>query len=209
MMGAPSYGRFGGTSVTGPCDAVERASHASIYCPALRRSRAAREPAVRVSQNRPEDLDPAQELRPVSEGRPMTTAAPASPSSTPRPLTAIASGIGLIVAVLCLPLVLLMGGPLNGWILGVVLWSANWWLQLWTAKLITDANPTTAVGLVGLSFIARAWLTAIILFVIALRYDEQIGLTAGVIFLVAFTCDLGGRTVLYAINQRERRDTPR
>ena len=139
----------------------------------------------------------------------MTTAAPAPTSSTPRPLTAIASGIGIIVAVLCLPVVLLMGGPLNGWVLGVVLWSANWWLQLWTAKLIGDANPTTAVGLVGLSFIARAWLTAIILFVVALRYDEAIGLTAGVIFLVAFTCDLGGRTVLYAINQRARSDTPR
>ncbi len=139
----------------------------------------------------------------------MTTAAPASSSSTPRPLTAIASSIGLIVAVLTLPFVLLMGGPLNGWILGVVLWSANWWLQLLTGRLVADANPTTAVGLAGLSFISRAWLTAIILFVIALRYDEEIGLTAGVIFLVAFTCDLGGRTVLYAINQRARSDTPR
>jgi hypothetical protein len=139
----------------------------------------------------------------------MTTAAPAPTSSTPRPLTAIASGIGIIVAVLTLPFVLLMGGPLNGWILGVVLWSANWWLQLLTGRLVADANPTTAVGLAGLSFISRAWLTAIILFVIALRYDEEIGLTAGVIFLVAFTCDLGGRTVLYAVNQRERSDTPR
>ena len=139
----------------------------------------------------------------------MTTAAPAPTSSTPRPLMAIASGIGIIVAVLTLPFVLLMGGPLNGWILGVALWSANWWLQLLTGKLAADANPTTAVGLAGLSFISRAWLTAIILFVIALKYDEQIGLTAGVIFLIAFTCDLGGRTILYAINQRERKDTPR
>ena len=139
----------------------------------------------------------------------MTTAAPATTSSTPRPVTAIASGIGIIVAVLTLPFVLLMGGPLNGWILGVALWSANWWLQLLTGRLVADANPTTAVGLAGLSFISRAWLTAIILFVIALRYDEEIGLTAGVIFLVAFTCDLGGRTVLYAINQRARSDTPR
>lgn len=139
----------------------------------------------------------------------MTTAAPAPTSSAPRPLTAIASGIGIIVAVVTLPFVLLLGGPLNGWILGVVLWSVNWWLQLLTGRLTSDANPTAAVGLAGLSFISRAWLTAIILFVIALRYDEEIGLTAGVVFLIAFTCDLGGRTVLYAINQRARRDTPR
>ncbi len=139
----------------------------------------------------------------------MTTAAPATPATSPRPVTVIASGIGIIVAVLTLPFVLLMGGPLNGWILGVLLWSANWWLQLLTGKLVAESNPTAAVGLAGLSFISRAWLTAIILFVIALKYDEQIGLTAGVIFLVAFTCDLGGRTVLYAINQRARSDTPR
>ena len=139
----------------------------------------------------------------------MTTAAPAPTSSTPRPLTAIASGIGIIVAVLTLPFVLLMGGPLNGWILGVALWSANWWLQLLTGKLAADANPTTAVGLAGLSFISRAWLTAIILFVIALRYDEQIGLTAGAVFLVAFTCDLVGRTILFALRQSATQDTPR
>jgi hypothetical protein len=140
----------------------------------------------------------------------MTTAAAAPTSATtPRPVIFIASGIGLIVAVLSLPIVLLMGGPLNGWIVGVALWSANWWLQLMTYKLSVNSSATAAVGISGLSFITRAWLTAIILFIIALRYDEEIGLTAGCIFLVAFTCDLAGRTVLYAINERATRDTPR
>jgi hypothetical protein len=139
----------------------------------------------------------------------MTTAAPASASSTPRPVRAIASGIGIIVAVLCLPVVLLAGGPLNGWIVGVLLWSANWYLQLLTGKIAMNSNATVAVGLSGISFISRAWLTAIVLFVIALKYDEDIGLTAGVIFLVAFTCDLAGRTALFAMNQRINKDTPR
>ena len=134
----------------------------------------------------------------------MTTAAPAPTSTTPRPVTAIASGIGLIVAVLCLPVVLLLGGPLNGWILGVVLWSANWWLQLLTAQArASTRRRRRPSGMSGISFISRAWLTAIILFVIALKYDEQIGLTAAGVFLVAFTCDLAGRTALFAMNQRE------
>jgi hypothetical protein len=139
----------------------------------------------------------------------MTVAATAPTPEGPRPLTAIASGIGLIAAVLTLPVVLLVGGPLNGWVLGVVLWSANWSLQLLTGKLAMNVSPTAAVGLAGLSFISRAWLVAIILFVIALNYDEQIGLTAGAVFLVAFTCDLAGRTVLYAMRQRVVKDTPR
>src|SRR5262249_41978272 len=117
--------------------------------------------------------------------------------------------IGLIVAVLSLPVVLLLGGPLNGWVVGVLLWAANWYLQLLTGKLVMHTSPTAAVGLSGISFISRAWLTAIVLFVIALSYDRVIGLTAAPLFLVAFTCDLAGRTVLYALNQRDTRDVPR
>lgn len=139
----------------------------------------------------------------------MTVEAGASSPEGPRSLTAVASAIGLIVAVLTLPIVLLAGGPLNGWVLGVVLWAANWSLQLLTGKLVVNASPTAAVGLAGVSFISRAWLVAIILFVIALNYDEQIGLTAGAVFLVAFTCDLAGRTVLFALRQRAAKDTPR
>lgn len=139
----------------------------------------------------------------------MTVAATAPTSDAPRPLVALASGIGIIVAVLTLPVVLLAGGPLNGWVLGVALWSANWSLQLLTGKLAMNATPTAAVGLSGISFISRAWLVAIVLFVIALRYDEEIGLTAGCVFLVAFTCDLAGRTALFAMRQRATKDTPR
>jgi hypothetical protein len=208
-MGTASCGIFGGTNV--PRGAIplptlsERGYTAPRFVgPVLRANRldALTEPTG--------GFDPATELRPVhDEGRPMTTAAPVPTSTTPRPVTAIASGIGLIVAVLCLPVVLLLGGPLNGWILGVVLWSANWWLQLLTAKLAINSSPTAAVGMSGISFISRAWLTAIVLFVIALKYDEQIGLTAAGVFLVAFTCDLAGRTALFAMNQREKKDTPR
>ena len=78
--------------------------------------------------------------------------------------------------VLCLPVVLLAGGPLNGWIVGVALWSANWALQIFTGKIAINSSPTAAVGLSGISFISRAWLTAIILFVIALQYDKTVGL---------------------------------
>lgn len=138
------------------------------------------------------------------------TAVATSPSpDIPRVATFIASGAGLIAAVLTLPVVLLLGGPLNGWVLGMVLWSVNWYLQLLTGKLALNATPTAAVGLSGISFISRAWLTAIILFVIALKYDKTIGLVAAGVFLVAFTCDLAGRTALFAINQRATKDTPR
>lgn len=136
----------------------------------------------------------------------MTVTAPPPPSG-PRPVEAIASGIGVIVAVLTLPVVLLLGGPLNGWVLGLVLWSANWGLQIMTAKLALEQSPTMAVGMSGISFISRAWLVAIVLFVIALKYDETIGLVAAGVFLAAFTCDLAGRTVLFALRSKTREGT--
>lgn len=134
---------------------------------------------------------------------PVTTGASA-PADTP--LVRAASLIGLVVAVLALPVVLLAGGPFTGWVLGLVLWLANWAIQLLTAKHALDLSATAAVGVSGVSFIARAWLVAIVLFVVALRFSEPVGLAAAGVFLAAFTCDLGGRTILYSIQQKLRQD---
>ena len=138
----------------------------------------------------------------------MTVAAPPAPTTAPPAdsnLVRAASGIGLIVALLTLPVVLLAGGPFTGWVLGVVLWAANWTVQLLTAKYALNLQATAAVGVSGVSFIARAWLVALVLFVVALRFSEPVGLTAAAVFLAAFTCDLGGRTILFSIQQKMRK----
>ena len=138
----------------------------------------------------------------------MTVAAPPAPTSVPPAdsnLVRAASSIGLIVALLTLPVVLLAGGPFTGWVLGVFLWGANWAAQLLTAKYALGLQATAAVGVSGVSFIARAWLVALVLFVTALRFDETVGLTAAAVFLAAFTCDLGGRTILFSIQQKMRK----
>lgn len=133
----------------------------------------------------------------------MTLAAPVSHEM--RPLRIAASVIGLVIVALALPFVLLAGGPLNGWILGALLWIANWSVALWMGRLTTGLEPTYAVGLAGISFIARAWLVAGVLFVVALRYSEPIALTAAGVFIFAFTFDLFGRTILFSINEKLRR----
>ncbi len=138
----------------------------------------------------------------------MTVAAPPAPSSAPLADSTVAraaSAIGVLVALLTLPVVLLAGGPFTGWVLGVVLWIGNWTLQLMTAKYALGLQATAAVGVSGVSFIARAWLVALVLFIVALRFDETVGLTAAAVFLAAFTCDLGGRTILFSIQQKMRK----
>lgn len=123
--------------------------------------------------------------------------------TVPSAVAFVASTIGIIVAVLALPVVLLLGGPAEGWMLGVVLWCVNWAGHIFTAKAAQRTSAVAAVGMSGVSFISRAWLTAIILFIVALKYSETVGLTAAAVFLVAFTCDLMGRTILFATTQKQ------
>lgn len=117
-------------------------------------------------------------------------------------MTALLSGIGLIVGVLTLPVVLVAGGHWSGWFIGFLLWCINWGIANAAARWTFGLSATAAVGMSGVSFIARAWLTALVLFVIALRYSEEAGLIAAGVFITCFTFDLLGRTALYA--QRSR-----
>lgn len=132
----------------------------------------------------------------------MTVASPTQ--SAVRPLVFAASAIGLIVGGLSLPVVLFAGGPLTGWVLAMVLWALNWGAQLAVGRLAVDMPATMAVGVSGISFIGRAWLTAIILFVVALKYSEPVGLTAAGVFLAAYTFDLMGRTLLFTVREKTR-----
>lgn len=118
--------------------------------------------------------------------------------------TFLLSVIGFVAALLCLPIVLLAGGPIEGWLLGVALWGINWGASLWLGKVSRDMSAPYAVGLSGASFIARAWLVAIVLFVVALTYDKTVGLVAAGVFLAAFTFDMVGRTVLFAQRHRNQ-----
>jgi len=129
------------------------------------------------------------------------------PSPKEGALPFIAAVLGTVVAVVALPIVLLAAGPFSGWLLGIGLWLGNWSLSLFTSKVSLSTSPTAAVGVAGISLMARAWITAIILFVVALRVSEDMAITAAFVFLAAFTFDLMGRALLFAMNERKNPST--
>jgi hypothetical protein len=131
-----------------------------------------------------------------------STAVYPSPKEGALPFTAAV--LGIIVALVALPVVLLAGGPFGGWLLGFGLWIANWTLQLMTTRFSVNAPPTTAVGVTGISLMARAWLVAIVLFLVALRASEPVALAAAGVFLAAFTFDLTGRALLFGMTGKGR-----
>ncbi len=113
--------------------------------------------------------------------------------------------VGFIALILLLPFVLILSGPFAGWFLGAVLFSLSWAGQRFVTRMSERMDPTHAVGVTGISSIGRAMLVVAILFVIALKVDETVGLVAGGVFAAAFTLDLIGRTVLFSILEKKRR----
>lgn len=126
------------------------------------------------------------------------------PSPKEGALPFAAAILGIVVAVIALPLVLLLDGPFNGWLLGIGLWIGNWSLQLLTTKVSLSTTATAAVGVTGISLMSRAWITAIVLFIVAIRVSEPLAITAAFVFLAAFTFDLMGRALLFAMMERNR-----
>ncbi len=121
-------------------------------------------------------------------------------------MTIAATAASLLACLVALPLILVLGGPLNGWVLGTALWIANWAVQLTTAKHAMKMGQTAAVGVTGISFIIRAWTVAGVLFITALRFDETVALVGAAVFLAAFTFDLLGRAI--AFGAREKANAP-
>ena len=146
----------------------------------------------------------------------ITSAAPGQAADLVRPTPApeeepapsrgaiVATVASLIACGIALPVVLALGGPLNGWVLGTALWIANWAIQMGTAKRALQMGQTAAVGITGISFVVRAWVVAGILFITALKYDKYVALAAAGVFLAAFTADLIGRGMAFAIREKNR-----
>ena len=134
-----------------------------------------------------------------------TTAAPSPAPLTAKPMEFVLATIGFVALILALPFVLLLGGPFGGWALGATLFVGSWAAQRFVGRVSEGMDPTHAVGLTGISSIGRAIVVVMILFVIALKVDETVGLVAGGVFAAAFTFDLMGRTMLFAVREKERK----
>ncbi len=132
------------------------------------------------------------------------TAPPRSPFAV-NPVEFVLAIIGFIALALAAPFVWLLEGPMAGWHVGALLFTLMWALQRLVSKVIVGMDPTHAVGLSGITSIGRAMVTVMILFVIALKVDETVGLVAGGVFAAAFTFDLMGRTIIFAIREKERK----
>jgi hypothetical protein len=115
------------------------------------------------------------------------------PTSDP---LAIVRYLDVLVVVAAAPFVILMGGPLLGYVVGAVAWIAT---RIAGALLERSARGRSARAQVGLNFgamMGRAWILGIAILVVGLAGDREDGLMAALLALVAFTVYLGTSLVL-------------
>jgi hypothetical protein len=112
--------------------------------------------------------------------------------STPRPLpsrVAPAAAGGTIIA-LALPIFAIAGWPLRGWALAAVLWVASEIFALVLARLPNSPDNLAAAGMRGIGTTSRGLLVGVVLVIVTVS-NETVGLTAAILYAIAFTAELG------------------
>lgn len=94
----------------------------------------------------------------------------------------------LALAVLALPIFLIAGWPLGGWITGAGVYAAQRLVGDYAARRAAASHDArTTVGLMAGSMIGRGWLVALTIFAVGAAAGSKVGLSAAVLFIALFT----------------------
>ena len=112
--------------------------------------------------------------------------------STPRPLPSRigATLAGGTIIALALPIFAIAGWPMQGWALAAVLWLASEVFALVLTRLPNNPDNLAAAGMRGIGTTSRALLVGIVLVIVTVS-NETVGLSAAILYAVAFTAELG------------------
>jgi len=93
----------------------------------------------------------------------------------------------LILLAAALPVFLLAGWPMLGYLGGAFAWCAQRGVRAWTNKKALESDsPARVAGIVTASMIGRGWLVALSIFGVGMLENDA-GLAAGVLFVIVFT----------------------
>ncbi|MBX5474535.1 MAG: hypothetical protein IRZ20_05925 [Thermoleophilia bacterium] len=118
--------------------------------------------------------------------------------STPRPVPGrrapALAGAGVVA--LALPVFLVAGFPLSGWVLAAVLWAAGEALGLWLARLPIGADHLGVSGFVALAHSFRGIAVMIVLLAVTVA-SKDVGVAAVAVYALAYTLSLAVSLVEY------------
>ena len=118
----------------------------------------------------------------------------------------LARNVDLVILALALPIFLVAGFPLLGWVGGAGIWLLQRVIRTFLenrAKAATD--PRAIVGLTAGSMVARGWLAALTLMGLYALTDAPTALAASVLFLLVFTFFFTMNMALRPVDKHEAR----
>lgn len=103
----------------------------------------------------------------------------------------------LLILALALPLFVLAGWPLGGYVTAAVIWAMWRGIGAVTDRKAAEADdPKKVVGIATGSMIGRGWLMGLTLLGVGLATNDDVGLSAAVLCVVLFTVSFTSRMLL-------------
>src|SRR3954468_17875446 len=128
------------------------------------------------------------------------------PADTPPMSVRVMRNVDVLVLALALPLFVVAGWPIVGWLLGAGVWTLQRLISEYAVrKAEASDDPRTKVGLLAGSMIGRGWLVAGIILAVGLNNNDA-GLSGAVLFLAVFTVQF---TMTLALRPFEKETTKR
>jgi hypothetical protein len=118
--------------------------------------------------------------------------------ATPRPVPSriYPAVAGAAVIALALPVFLVAGWPLGGWLLAAVLWVVAEAFALLLTRLPLGLDNLAASGVAGIGMMLRTVAVMVVVIAVAAT-DATLGLAAGLLYALAYTAELALALTLY------------
>jgi hypothetical protein len=114
--------------------------------------------------------------------------------------------LDVLVVVLAAPFVVLMGGPVLGYVAGAVAWIACRIVGVLVERQAKRlANPRAIVGLNFAVLMGRAWVLGLTILLVGLEGERKDGLMAALLALVAFTIYLATTLIIRPLERNAPR----
>ena len=105
--------------------------------------------------------------------------------------------IDLVLLALALPLFLVAGIDVLGWVAGAAVWAMWRGIGEWAERRAAAAtSPKETAGVVAGSMVGRGWLLGLMLLAAGLAAGKDVGLSAAVLSFALFTVHLTSKLVL-------------
>jgi diacylglycerol kinase len=115
--------------------------------------------------------------------------------------------LDLVLLVLALPVFIAAGFPMAGYLGIAGIWIVMYGIELISNRAIEGAverrDRRAAMGWLGATGLARAWIAALGVLIIGLAAGKDAGLAAAVLAAILFTVHLGSRILLRLTEPRE------